>query len=188
MTRCPWPKLNTSTIYQTYHDTEWGVASYDDAYIFEMLVLESFHCGLSWLLILSKRDNFRRAFDNFDPVLISKYDEVKIDELMHNEGIVRNKLKVLATIQNAKSFLSVQKEFKSFSNYIWSFTDNKILKFPFDACTSKNELSDRVSKDLKKRGFKFLGSVTVFSFLEAIGIMNNHSTDCFLYSLGDNDD
>ncbi len=181
MQRCNWPNLENSQIYIDYHDNEWGIASYDDHHLFEMFILESFHCGLSWLLILKKRDAFRKAFDNFDAKIIANYNEDKVLELMNNADIVRNKAKILATIQNAKSYLKVAHEFGSFSNYLWSFTDNKIVYNPFDGVTTKNELSDTVSKDLKKRGFKFMGTVTCFSYLEAVGIMNDHSKNCFKY-------
>ncbi len=182
MRRCEWPTLESNPIYIEYHDTEWGVASHDDAYLFEMFILESFHCGLSWLLVLKKRDNFRKAFDNFDPKIIKDYSEEKVNELMSDEGIIRNKAKILATIANAKAFLKVVDEFGSFDNYIWSFTDNKVVRNPFDGKTDRNELSNTVSKDLKKRGFKFMGTVTCFSYLEAIGVMNNHATYCDCYN------
>ncbi len=178
MKRCNWPNLENNKIYQEYHDFEWGVSSYDDNYLFEMFVLESFHCGLSWLIILNKRNYFKEAFDNFNAQIISNYNDSKIEELLNNKNIVRNKAKILATIQNAKCFLEVQKEFKTFSNYIWSFTNNQVIFNPFDNGITKNELSDTVSKDLKKRGFKFMGTVTTFSYLEAIGIMNNHASYC----------
>ena len=176
--RCKWNNLESSPLYTEYHDKEWGVASHDDKYLFEMLVLESFHCGLSWLLVLTKRDNFRKAFDNFDAKKIIQYDDKKIVELMQNNGIIRNKRKILATIKNAKSFLEVQKEFGSFSNYIWAFTNSTTLHFPFDGIRTHNELSDTIAKDLKKRGFSFMGTVTTFSYLEAIGVMNNHAEYC----------
>ncbi len=183
MHRCNWPGLENSEIYINYHDNEWGIASHDDAHLFEMFILESFHCGLSWLLILKKRDAFRKAFDNFDAQKIITYDENKINELLQNADIVRNKAKILATIANAKAYLKVREEFGSFSNYLWSFTDNKVVYNPFDGVTTHNELSDKVSKDLKKRGFKFMGTVTCFSYLEAVGIMNNHALDCYKNSL-----
>ncbi len=179
MQRCKWDKLETSQIYIDYHDNEWGVPSRDDAHLFEMFILESFHCGLSWLLILKKRDAFRQAFDGFDPERIANYDDAKVDELMQNADIVRNKAKILATIQNAKAYLKVVDEFGSFADYLWGFTDNKVVYNPFDGVTTKNELSDRVSKDLKNRGFKFMGTVTCFSYLEAVGIMNDHAPYCF---------
>lgn len=177
--RCKWPNLEKSEIYKEYHDHEWGIPSYDDDYLFEMILLESFHCGLSWLIILKKREAFRLAFDSFDATVIKDYSEDKIEELLDNSDIVRNKAKILATIGNAKAFLKVQEEFGSFSKYIWQFTDNKILYGDFDSLQTTNNLSDTVSKDMKKRGFKFMGSVTTYSYLEAIGLMNNHSSTCF---------
>lgn len=181
--RCGWKNLESSDLYIEYHDNEWGIASYDDKYLFEMFILESFHCGLSWLLILKKREFFKKALDMFEVKKIALYDQTKIDELMLNSDIVRNKAKILATIENAKSFIKVQEEFGSFSDYIWSFTNNKVEYYPFDGVTAKNNLSDTVAKDLKKRGFKFMGTVTTFSYLEAIGVMNNHSQDCFKHKL-----
>jgi DNA-3-methyladenine glycosylase I len=173
--------MENSITYTTYHDTEWGVPSYDDGYLFEMFVLESFHCGLSWLIILNKRDSFRQAFDQFDPHIIKNYSEDKINELMNNSGIVKNRAKIIATISNAKCFLEVQEEFGSFCTYIWSFTNNEVVYGNGIDIEPKNELSDRVAKDLKKRGFKFMGSVTAMSYLEALGIVNHHSIDCFKY-------
>ncbi len=181
MKRCHWPNLENSQTYIDYHDNEWGIASRDDAHLFEMFVLESFHCGLSWLLILKKRAAFRVAFDNFDAAKISQYDDEKIAQLLENKDIVRNRAKIVATIQNAKAYLAVVEEFGSFSKYLWSFTDNKVVYYPFDGITTRNELSDRVAKDLKKRGFKFMGTVTCFSYLEAVGIMNDHAPYCFKY-------
>ncbi len=179
MQRCPWPNLETSEIYIQYHDNEWGVASYDDAHLFEMFILESFHCGLSWLLILKKREHFRKAFDNFDPHIMAKYDDAKVAELMQNADIVRNKAKILASICNAQSYLKVVQEFGSFSAYIWSFTQGKIIYAPFDGVTTRSALSDAFAKDVKKRGFKFMGTVTAHSYLEAVGVMNNHALNCF---------
>lgn len=177
--RCNWPNLENNDIYIEYHDNEWGVASYDDRYLFEMFILESFHCGLSWLIILKKREAFKKAFDNFDVNKVSKYDDLKIEELLNNKEIVRSKAKITASINNAKCFLKVIEEFSSFSKYIWSFTNNKVIRNL--ELTQTNELSDKVSKDLKQRGFKFMGSVTTYSYLEAIGVMNNHSTNCIKY-------
>ncbi len=179
--RCAWIDENSPEIYKDYHDNEWGKPSHDDQHLFEMFILESFHCGLSWLLILKKREFFRKAFDNFDAKKIALYGEAKIEELMNNQNIVRNKQKILATIANAKAYLKVLEEFGSFDKYLWSFTNYESLYLPFDGITTKNELSDKVSKDLKKRGFKFMGSVTCYSYLEAVGIMNNHATDCFCH-------
>lgn len=177
--RCNWKNLDKSQVYINYHDNEWGIPSHDDKYLFEMFILESFHCGLSWLLILNKRDAFKKAYDDFDVTKVAKYSNSKVDELLENSDIVRNKAKILASIENAKAFIRVQEEFGSFDKYIWSFTDNKVECYPFDGVTTTNELSDQVAKDLKKRGFKFMGTVTTFSYLEAIGVMNNHSVDCF---------
>lgn len=179
MERCRWPNLEKSATYQAYHDNEWGVPSYGDRYLFEMIVLESFHCGLSWLLILNKRENFRIAFDQFDPCIIKDYDDHKISELLSNKGIVRNAAKIRATINNAACFINVQQEFGSFSAYIWSFTNHEVIYATDEPLTPTNELSDIVSKDLKKRGFKFMGSITTYSYLEAIGVMNNHCSYCF---------
>ncbi|MFI3313276.1 MAG: DNA-3-methyladenine glycosylase I [Eubacteriales bacterium] len=181
MERCNWPNLEHTEIYQDYHDNQWGVATYDDGLLFEMFVLESFHCGLSWLLILKKRENFRKAFDQFDAEKIAAYDEAKVDELMQDTGIVRNRGKILATITNAKAYLKVVAEFGSFSDYLWDFTDHKVVYHPFDGVTTRSELSDKVAKDLKKRGFKFMGTVTCHSYLEAIGIQNNHATNCYKF-------
>jgi DNA-3-methyladenine glycosylase I len=181
MERCKWTNLESSDVYKEYHDNEWGVASYDDRYLFEMFTLEAFHCGLSWLIILKKRESFKKVFDDFIPDIVAKYDALKIEELMQNKDIVRNRAKILAAINNSKCFLKVQDEFESFCNYIWSFTNGKVLYYPFDGVTTKNDLSDKISKDLKKRGFKFMGSVTTFSYLEAIGIMNNHAQYCYKY-------
>jgi DNA-3-methyladenine glycosylase I len=177
--RCKWPNLINNEIYIAYHDYEWGIPSYDDQYLFEMILLESFHCGLSWLIILKKREAFRKAFDNFDPNIIKDYSTEKIELLMENKEIVRNRAKILANIENAKAFLEIQKTYGSFSKYIWSFTNNTVVYGDFDKWVTKNDLSDNVSKDLKKRGFKFMGSVTTYSYLEAIGVMNNHSQNCF---------
>ena len=179
MIRCKWPNLENNDIYIEYHDNEWGVPSYDDRYLFEMILLESFHCGLSWLIILKKREAFKKAFDNFDPQVIKEYDEAKINKLMNDKGIVRNRAKILANIENAKAFIKVQEEFGTFSDYIWSFTDGNVQYGDFDKQITRNELSDKISKDIKNRGFKFMGSVTTYSYLEAIGVMNNHSSTCF---------
>ena len=177
-TRCPWAKSENDI---AYHDTEWGVPSHDDSYIFEMLILEGFQAGLSWNLILNKRENFRSAFDNFDYKKIAKYDENKLAELSENKGIVRNKLKIAASVKNALAFMEVQKEFGSFDKYIWNFTDNKQIINNWKEISeapATTELSDKISKDLKKRGFKFVGSTIVYSFLQAIGIVDDHLISC----------
>lgn len=180
ISRCPWGKLEGSALYQKYHDEEWGVASYEDGYLFEMMVLEAFQCGLSWLTILEKRENFRNAFDGFDYEKISKYGEDKISALMEDGGIVRNRRKIEGAVKNARAFKEVQKEFGSFSAYIWGFTGGEVEFYGEDESLTKNATSDRVSKDLKKRGFSFMGSVVVFSYLEAIGVMNHHVRGCHL--------
>ena len=177
-TRCPWAKSENDIVY---HDTEWGVSSHDDNYLFEMLILEGFQAGLSWNLILNKRENFRKALDNFDYKKIAKYDEAKLAELAQNEGIVRNKLKIAASVKNALAFMEVQKEFGSFDKYIWNFTDNKQIINNWKEISeapATTELSDKISKDLKKRGFKFVGSTIVYSFLQAIGIVDDHLISC----------
>jgi len=181
--RCQW--AGNDPLYQKYHDEEWGVPVYDDDLLFEFLILEGFQAGLSWITILKKRENFRKAFDNFDYQKIAKYDQQKINELLHNEGIIRNKLKINATITNAKAFIEVQKEFGSFSKYIWSFTGGKPLRNKFKQMgdiPAKTELSDKISKDLKKRGFKFVGSTIVYAHMQATGMVNDHTTDCFRFN------
>lgn len=178
--RCKWVE-GKEDIYLDYHDNEWGKTVFDDDKLFEMLILECFQAGLSWITILKKREYFREAYDNFDIDKIIDYDENKINELMENELIIRNKLKIEASINNAKIFKEIQKEFGSFSNYIWGFTKNKVLKDSKENYLTKSDTSDRITKDLKKRGMKFVGSVTIYSYLEAIGIINNHTKDCFLY-------
>lgn len=176
--RCFWCNLDNK-LYVDYHDKEWGVPTYDDNELFELLILESFQAGLSWECILNKREYFRKSFDNFDYKKISKYDDKKIDELLSNKNIIRNKLKINAAINNSKIFMSIQKEYKSFSNYIWSFTDNKII---YENDKTKSELSDLISNDLKKRGMKFVGTTIIYSYLQAIGIINSHDDDCFLHN------
>ena len=177
MNRCHWVNLN-NPLYIKYHDEEWGVPSYDDKYLFEMLVLESFQAGLSWECILNKRKAFYKAFDGFNYEIIAKYNDNKINELISNKEIVRNKRKILATINNAKIFMEIQKEYKSFSNYIWSFTNNKIIFNKTGKIIVSNELSDKISKDLKSRGMSFVGTTIIYSYLQAIGIINDHELTC----------
>ena len=176
--RCGWAKGEKDILY---HDTEWGVASHDDGYIFEMLILEGFQAGLSWNTILQKRENFRKAFDNFDYRKMAEYDEMKLNELLKNEGIIRNRLKINSTVTNARAFMKIQEEFGSFTKYIWNFTDNKriINKWKeLSEVPATSELSDKISKDLKKRGFKFIGSTIIYSFLQAVGIIDDHLINC----------
>ena len=180
MKRCKWlNEKNEKYVY--YHDHEWGVANYDDDYMFEFLILESFQAGLSWETILNKRENFRQAFDNFDYKKIANYDENKITELLNNSGIIRNKLKINAAIKNAKVFMEIQNEFNSFSNYIWSFTNNQVIKNTDDKLKTSSELSDKISKDLIKRGMRFVGTTIIYSYLQAIGIINDLELDCDFY-------
>ena len=177
--RCSW--ANNDFLIK-YHDNEWCKISKDDNYIFEMLVLESFQAGLSWNTILKKRENFREAFDNFDYKKISNYGENKIEELLKNEGIIRHILKINAVINNAKKFMEIQKEFGTFANYIWDFVEEKQIINNWKEMKevpAKTELSDKISKDLKKRGFKFVGSTIIYSFLQAIGIIDDHIEGCF---------
>ena len=175
MNRCTWA-MNVNEIYTKYHDEEWGEPIHNDQKLYEMLILESFQAGLSWSCILNKRDNFKKAFDNFDINKIINYDENKIKELQNNEGIIRNKLKIKATINNSKIFKQIQKEHGSFDKYIWSFTNNEII-YELDKVSS--ELSDTISKDLKQRGMTFVGTIIIYSYLQAIGIINSHEIQCF---------
>lgn len=178
MNRCSW--VNDNPLYIEYHDKEWGRPNYDDQHLFEMLILEMFQAGLSWECILNKREEFVEAFDSFDVVKVSNYGDTKINELMNNKGIVRNKRKIMASILNAKIFREIQKEYGSFSKYIWSFTDGCVIDHKGKAMVS-NELSDKISLDLKTRGMKFVGTVIIYSYLQAIGIINDHEKNCFCY-------
>ena len=175
MNRCTWA-MNVNEIYTKYHDEEWGEPIHDEQKLYEMLILESFQAGLSWSCILNKRKNFKKAFDNFDIDKIINYDENKIKELQNNEGIIRNKLKIKATINNSKIFKQIQEEYGSFDKYIWSFTNNEII-YELDKVSS--ELSDTISKDLKQRGMTFVGTIIIYSYLQAIGIINSHEPKCF---------
>ena len=175
--RCKWCNLNNS-LYIKYHDEEWCHLNLDDNYLFEMLLLESFQAGLSWECVLNKREDFRKAYDNFNLDKICNYSDAKIDELINNKKIIRNKLKIKASINNAKIFKSIRKEYGSFRNYLKTFTNEEII-YEIDKTT--NYLSDSISKDLKKRGMKFVGSVIIYSYLQAIGIIYSHDKECFLY-------
>ena len=176
MRRCKWVNPNNK-LYIDYHDKEWGIPSHDDNHLFEMLVLESFQAGLSWECILNKREYFRNALDNFDYHKVANYKEDKINKLLNNKNIIRNKLKINAIINNAKVFINIRKEYGSFSNYIWSYTNNKVIDNKGNILTH-NELSDRISNDLKKRGMKFVGTTIIYSYLEAIGVINDHELEC----------
>lgn len=178
--RCFW--VTEDPLYMAYHDNEWGKPVYDDQTLFEFLVLESFQAGLSWLTILKKREHFRAAFDQFDYRKIAKYDVQKMEELQLDEGIIRNKLKIKATVTNAQLFMDLQKEFGSFSAYVWSFVQDKPIVNHFQDRTqvpATTAISDALSKDLKKRGFKFVGSTIMYAFMQATGMVNDHTTDCF---------
>ncbi|DAA97942.1 TPA: DNA-3-methyladenine glycosylase I [Candidatus Gastranaerophilales bacterium HUM_15] len=180
MKRCFWVD-EKSEIYVKYHDEEWGVPNHNDRDLFELLILEGFQAGLSWITVLKKREAFRKAFDNFDVTKVSEYDEEKINALLENKDIIRSRGKITAAINNAKIFIEIQKEFGSFSNYIWGFTDNKVIKNTTGEIPVKTELSDMVSKDLKKRGMKYTGSVIIYSYLQAIGVVNDHDINCYKY-------
>ena len=177
MNRCKWCNVN-NPLYIEYHDYEWGILNLDEKYLFEMLILESFQAGISWECVLNKRKYFKEAYDNFDIKKIVNYDESKIEELINNKNIIRNKLKIKASINNAKIFKNIRKEYGSFRNYMNTFTNEEII-YEIDKTT--NELSDSISKDLKKRGMKFVGSVIIYSYLQAIGIIYSHDKECFLY-------
>ncbi len=180
LNRCGW--CEGDELYEAYHDNEWGVPVYDDDTIFEFLILETFQAGLSWITVLRKRENFREAFDNFDYNKIANYSEEKIQELLQNPGIIRNKLKVRATITNAKAFTEVQKEFSSFSKYIWDFVDGDPIQNEvedYKNAPATTAISDKLSKDLKKKGFKFVGSTVLYAHMQATGMVNDHEISCF---------
>ena len=180
--RCEWAESND--LMKKYHDKEWCTPIHDDRILFEFLMLEGAQAGLSWNTILQKRENFRKAFDGFDYKKIAKYNKKKVEELLNDTGIIRNRLKIEAAISNAKALLEVQNEFGSFSNYIWKFVNDKpiINKFKtLEELPSKTEQSELISKDLKKRGFKFVGPTIIYSFMQAVGMTNDHTTDCFRY-------
>lgn len=177
MKRCSWVNLKNPS-YVKYHDQEWGVAFHLDSYLFEMLVLESFQAGLSWECVLNKREDMRICFDNFDINKVANYGQDKIDELMNNPKLIRNRLKIQAAINNARIFIDIQKEWGTFDAYIWHFSDNLIIKNKDDYFTTTSDLSDKVSIDLKKRGMKFVGSTIIYSYLQAIGIVDDHELEC----------
>lgn len=182
--RCPWPSDDPLMI--AYHDYEWGIPLHDDRKLFEFMVLDCFQAGLSWRTVLHKRENFRKAFDSFDYRKIAKYDQEKIDSLLQDAGIIRNKAKINGTIQNAKCFMEVQEEFGSFDRYIWKFTDGKVMVNKWKnlgELPARSELSDQMSRDLVARGFKFAGSTICYAFMQAIGIVNDHLTSCFRHTV-----
>ncbi len=182
VSRCAWP--GKDPLYIKYHDEEWGVPVYDDQTLFEFIILETFQAGLSWITILRKRENFRKAFNHFDYKKIARYDSKKIEKLLQDAGIIRNKLKINAAINNAKAFIRIQEEFGSFSKYLWAFVDNKPIINHFeslDEVPAITPLSDKISKDLKKRGFKFTGSTVVYAYMQSCGLVNDHLVGCFCH-------
>jgi len=181
--RCPWPA--NDKLYINYHDKEWGVPVHKDKKLFEFLLLEGFQAGLSWRTILTKRQNFRNAFDNFDFNKIAKYDKRKINSLMKDAGIIRNKLKIESAVKNARAFIAVRKDFGTFDKYIWGFVNGKPIKNKLKTLNelpARTELSDLISKDLKQRGFNFVGSTIIYAHMQATGMVNDHLTDCFRYN------
>jgi len=180
--RCEW--ANGNELYEKYHDQEWGVPSFDDQHLFEMLILEGAQAGLNWLTILKKREGYRRAFNDFDVLKVSRYTQKKIDKLLLNPEIIRNKLKVNSTVTNAKAFLEVKKEFGTFSDYIWQFVGGKPLQNKWKKqadVPAVTQVSDAMSKDLKKRGFKFVGSTICYAYMQAVGMVNDHTVNCACY-------
>jgi DNA-3-methyladenine glycosylase I len=178
--RCEW--VTDDPLYIDYHDNEWGNAIHDDTKLFEFLLLEGFQAGLSWITILKKRDNFRLAFDNFDYHKIALYDDDKREELLQDKGIIRNRLKIASATINARAFIGVQEEFGSFDKYIWSYVNGKTIYNNFstlEQVPAKTDLSDRISKDLKKKGFKFVGSTIIYAYMQAIGMVNDHTQNCY---------
>ncbi|MDX6747578.1 DNA-3-methyladenine glycosylase I [Polaribacter sp. PL03] len=181
--RCFW--VSDSQLYIDYHDKEWGEPVYDDETLFEFLVLETFQAGLSWITILNKRENFKKAFDNFDYNKIANYSDDKYESLLQDAGIIRNKLKIKSAITNAQLFLEIQQEFGSFSKFIWAYVNDTPILNKFknrEDVPATTSLSDKISKDLKKRGFKFVGSTVIYAYMQAVGMVNDHTTNCFKYS------
>ena len=183
MKRCDW--CESDELYIKYHDEEWGVPAHDDIKHFEFLILEGVQAGLSWLLVLKKRENYIRAYDNFNPVKAASYNDIKIEELMGNKGLIRNRRKIEASVNNAIRFLEIQDDFGSFDRYIWKYVDNEPIINSWNKVTdlpSKTKLSDEISNDLRDRGFKFVGSTIIYSHMQAIGLVNDHIVDCFRYN------
>lgn len=179
--RCQWCQ-NNGEIYIKYHDTEWGVPVHDDRHFFEHIILEGAQAGLSWITILKRRENYRKAFDNFDVKKVAEYEEKKIEELIQDAGIIRNRLKIKSAVKNAKVFMAIQKEFGSFDKYFWGFTDGKIIDNQIKTMRdikATSELSDLISKDLKKRGMSFMGSTIVYAMMQSVGMVNDHEISCF---------
>ncbi len=182
--RCQW--CNQSKLYQDYHDNEWGIPSRDDSYLFEMLVLETMQTGLSWYTVLQKRENYRKEVFSHSIQEIAKFDDGKLEKLMNNKGLIRHKLKIKSIVKNAKAFLQVQEEYGSFSNYIWSFTNNLVIKndiYDDSKAPTTTALSDKISRDMKKKGFSFVGSTTIYAYLQAIGVVSDHEKGCWKYDV-----
>ena len=180
MKRCFWVD-EKSEIYKKYHDEEWGIPKRNDRDLFELLILEGFQAGLSWITVLKKREAFRVAFDNFDVKKVAAYDDKKIEELRANKDIIRNLSKIKCAVKNAQIFIQIQKEYGSFSKYIWDFTNNQVIYNNSEKIQVSTPLSDKISKDLQKRGMKYVGTVIIYSYLQAIGVINDHDKDCFLH-------
>lgn len=178
--RCSWAE-NQPEIYICYHDEEWGIPCHDDKKLFEFLLLEMFQAGLSWLTVLKKRENFRRAFAGFDVQKVASYQEADIKRLLNDAGIVRNRAKIEAAVNNAKVFIKIREEFGSFDKYLWGFTNSEVIKSDGKNIPARTPLSDTISKDLKRRGMKFVGSVIIYSYLQATGVVNDHEKGCFKY-------
>jgi len=182
LTRCVW--AGSSDLYVAYHDKEWGIPEFDDQKLFEMLILEGAQAGLSWITVLKKRENYRNLLDGFDVQKIISYDDIKVQELLNNEGIIRNRLKIASVITNARAFIEIQSEFSSFNKYIWAFVDGKPKINEWKSLgnlPANTPESDAMSKDLKKRGFKFVGTTICYAFMQAVGMVNDHTMDCFRY-------
>lgn len=179
MKRCGW--CGNEEIYVAYHDTEWGKPVHDDRLLFEMLILEGFQAGLSWLTVLKKREAFRVAFDNFDVVKVAAYDGQKVAQLLQNKQIIRSRQKILAAIQNAKVFMAIQREFGSFAEYLWHWSEHKIMRYGIFPPPAENALSQKIAQDLKKRGMKYAGSVIIYAYLQAVGVIDDHEPECFLH-------
>ena len=181
ISRCRWANPKNE-LYIAYHDNEWGVAKHNDNELFEMLILEGAQAGLSWETVLNKRENYRKAFDGFDPNIVATYNEDKVSELLANAGIIRNKLKINSAIRNAKVFLEIQQEFGSFDKYIWAFVDNKVIVNNYDSITqmpATTPISDAISKDFKKRGMNFVGSTIMYAFMQSVGMVDDHEANCY---------
>ncbi len=181
--RCPWLKLTNPT-YVEYHDKEWGRPVHDDRHLFEMLILEGAQAGLSWETVLVKRENYKKLFHNFDVKKVSRMTDSRLEKILENTGIIRNRLKVYSVVSNAKAFIEVQKEFGSFDKYLWAFVGNKPIYSNYKKMSdypTKTKISDEISKDLKKRGFKFIGSTIIYAYMQGIGMVNDHSKDCYLH-------